>query len=608
MATVEPHDEAGPPEGKSSGEAESEPRSGVLPETGEKQSTELESLRDLLIAPERTALNDLHQRLDTPEVRVREMARYLPDAIHLCSGDDEGLGQALQPTVEEALKQSVRRNPRQIVDAIFPVMGPAIRRAIVSTLMGMLQSLNKVIDHTFTLRGIRWRIEALTSGRSFAEVVLLHTLIYQVEQVYLIHRATGLVLTHVVPPDAINQDPDLISSMLTAIQDFVRETFAETFAETDAAQGEESLNTLRMGADRSIWIEQSPQVSVAVVIRGAPPEGLRTQLREILESIQITHGTRIESFEGDNQGFADLRPRLDACLQARFKVEEKRLAPLTLVFLLFLAAALVGGGIWLLNREHRWQSFVEQLGQQDGIVVTRVAKRGGRRHIFGLRDPLSMSPEALLATTGLPADKVVWHWRGYFDLAPELVLKRIQERLKPPQSVTLNFKDGRLKVSGFARHLWIQAARQMTVAMPAVTGVDLAELKDLDLIQVRSEADRLAVKMVYFKVGAYEIDADNAAILADVVVTLKRMVALSNETGIDIQFAIMGHTDGSGSRTKNIALAQRRAEVVREHLIHKGIPAHRLLAIGASSRAADTAPGQQGQLDRSVTFQVAING
>ncbi|MEJ2638511.1 MAG: hypothetical protein P8010_02950, partial [Desulfosarcinaceae bacterium] len=406
-----------PPEGQSADEAASETASGAPPDAGEQPSTELESLRDLLMAPERTSLNDLRRRLDTPEVRVREMARYLPDAIHLCSKGDERMERALTPTLEQALKQSVRRNPRQIVDAIFPVMGPAIRRAIVSTLMGMLQSLNKVIDHTFTLKGIKWRIEALTSGRSFAEVVLLHTLVYQVEQAYLIHRSTGLVLSHVVPPDTISQDPDLISSMLTAIQDFVRDSFADAFA----SHGEESLNTLRMGADRSIWIEQSPQVSIAAVIRGTPPVGLRTQLREMLESIQITHADRIDTFDGDSQGFSDLRPRLDACLQARFKVEEKRLAPLTLVLLFFLVSALIGAGVWLLHRQHRWQAFIEQLSQQTGIVVTRVEKKDGRHHVFGLRDPLSVSPEALLASAGLPVEKVVWHWRGYLDLAPELV-------------------------------------------------------------------------------------------------------------------------------------------------------------------------------------------
>lgn len=563
---------------------------------------ELEALRRLLIAPERSALTDLRRRLDAPELRTREMAHYLPDAIHLRSGGDEKLGRALQPTVEQALKQSVRNNPQQIVDAIFPIMGPAIRRAIVSTLMGMIQSFNKVIDHTFTFRGIRWRIEALTSGRSFAEVVLLHTLVYQVEQIYLIHRPTGLVLKHVVPNEAIAQDPDLISSMLTAIQDFVGDSFA--------THGEESLNTLRMGSDRSIWIEQSPKVGVAAVIRGTPPVDLRTQLQEILESIQITHAAQIDAFDGDNQGFADLRPRLDACLQSRFHVEEKRLAPLTLILIMLLVGATITGGFWLFKREQRWQTFFDRLNDQSGLVVTRVEKKKGVHHIFGLRDPLALSPQEMLATAKLPADKVAWHWRAYHDLTPEMVIARLSERLKPPKSVKLQLEGERLQIQGFARHNWIVSARQSLAGMPTVLTIDDQGLKDLDLIEAQTDADRLESKALYFKVGAFEIDADNTEVLSDITATVARLTTRSHETGIAIHISILGHTDESGTRQKNLMLGQRRAEVVRGHLIHEGIPIHYLQAIGIgySATGAPPSPSNRKGLNRSVTFRVVING
>ncbi|MEJ2643008.1 MAG: hypothetical protein P8010_25950, partial [Desulfosarcinaceae bacterium] len=59
---------------------------------------------------------------------------------------------------------------------------------------------------------------------------------------------------------------------------------------------------------------------------------------------------------------------------------------------------------------------------------------------------------------------------------------------------------------------------------------------------------------------------------------------------------------------KNVTLAQRRAEVVREHLIRRGIPAHRLLAIGVGSQRTEAVTPQREQLNRSVTFQAVING
>ena len=58
-------------------------------------------------------------------------------------------------------------------------------------------------------------------GNTFAEVVLRHTLVYQVEHAFLIHGHTGLLIAHAAAENATSQDPQLVSSMLTAIQDFI---------------------------------------------------------------------------------------------------------------------------------------------------------------------------------------------------------------------------------------------------------------------------------------------------------------------------------------------------------------------------------------------------
>ena len=87
-------------------------------------------------------------------------------------------------------------------------MGPAIRQAIRQALQSLTQSLNQTVEHSFSLKGLRWRIEAWTTGRPFAEVVLLHTLRYRVEQAFLIHRDTGLLLQHVATETAIVRDQE----------------------------------------------------------------------------------------------------------------------------------------------------------------------------------------------------------------------------------------------------------------------------------------------------------------------------------------------------------------------------------------------------------------
>ena len=53
----------------------------------------------------------------------------------------------------------------------------------------------------------------------------MHSLLYRAEQIFLIHRETGLVLSHVVGPAVATQDPAMVAGMLSAIQQFVKDSF-----------------------------------------------------------------------------------------------------------------------------------------------------------------------------------------------------------------------------------------------------------------------------------------------------------------------------------------------------------------------------------------------
>ncbi|HSX83426.1 MAG TPA: hypothetical protein VLQ80_33345 [Candidatus Saccharimonadia bacterium] len=258
-------------------------------------------LRSLLIGPEQTQLDQLQARLDALRVYPEDVSQVLAEAIHLRSNQDKQLTNALLPSVEEALRASVQRNPRVLVDSLFPMMGPAIRKAITTALRSMLDSLNSSLGISLSLRGLKWHLEALRTGKQFAEVVLLHTLSYRVEQVFLIHKETGLLLQHMVAESVPGQDGEMISGMLTAIQDFMQDSFG-------GAEGE-SLDTVEYG-DRTLWIEQGPQAILAGVVRGNAPRELKTVFQEALESIHFEMREALGSFQGDASPFTAIRHHL----------------------------------------------------------------------------------------------------------------------------------------------------------------------------------------------------------------------------------------------------------------------------------------------------------
>jgi hypothetical protein len=249
--------------------------------------TGYQELRELLTGPEQRQLAEILKRLNDPVRRAEELGQALPDAIAMATARDNRIARALQPTIDTALKVSAHKNPKAIADAIFPALGPAIRKAISAALAGMVQSFNHILNQSLSWQGLKWRLEALRTRKSFAEVALLHTLVYRVEQIFLIHRHSGLLLQHAVAENIASKDPDLVSGMLTAIQDFVKDSF-------DTKTGE-MLDTLRMDGDHSVWIEHGPEAVLAAVIRGMPPVELRSRFRDLLERLHQLYGDRLDN-------------------------------------------------------------------------------------------------------------------------------------------------------------------------------------------------------------------------------------------------------------------------------------------------------------------------
>src|SRR5580698_9493997 len=251
-----------------------------------------EELRHLIVAPEQEGIASIQDRLDNLEKRTEDVSVVVAEAIQMrrAKGDDLALAAALAPTIQETLRESVRRDPHVLADALFPVMGPAIRKSITETLRSMLESFNEALENSLSWQGMQWRIEAMRTGKPFAEIVMMHSLLYRVEQIFLIHKQSGLVLNHVTAPAVATQDADMVAGMLTAIQQFVRDSF-------ESKDGD-ALDRLNFG-NLEIWTEQGPDAVLACVIRGHAPPDYRVAMSETLENIQRHFGTKLAQFKGD---------------------------------------------------------------------------------------------------------------------------------------------------------------------------------------------------------------------------------------------------------------------------------------------------------------------
>lgn len=537
---------------------------------------ELSRLKALLFAREADRIGAIEHRLDNPLARAKEMGRTLPEAISLAGKSGDRLSKSLQPVMDNALTVSVKKNPQALADAIFPALGPGIRKAISATIMGMIQSLNHVLNTSFSLRGLKWRFEALKTGRPFAEIVLYHTLIFQVEQIFLIHRDTGIVLEHVVAQNAVIQDPDLVSGMLTAIQDFVKDSF-------DTETGDE-LETLRIGSDRSVWIEKGKYAFIAAVITGRPPLELRDDYKTLIDDIHINAGAALEDFDGDPFPFAAFRASLEERLVSREKAEKKRTSPL--LWLIF-AGLLALGGFWGYERvtSHRlFTAYLDRISAQKGLIVLSAEKQGDEYRLKGLADPLAPSPESLLPPEAEGKIRVRGRWTPFYSLDPEFVLERAGRLLSPPPSVRLGLNGNVLTATGQAPQSWIRAFNEKASALPGILSADSTGLVNPDMEKLKLALADLEQLTLYFEFNSARLARDQEETLEAVVEAVSRIQALQELAGQPVHIVLRGHTDRSGSETLNLNLSRNRAEAVLSRLILRGINPAFITLAGLSTK------------------------
>lgn len=573
-----------------------EPLGNGRPDPGDD---DLGRLKELLLGPERQRLADAERRL-TAGLRAEQIAEHLPEAIAQRSRRDRQLARALAPTIEGAIGESVRRNPREIATAIFPVLGPAIRKAIAEAMAGLVRSINAAVEHSFSLKGLRWRLEAWRTGVPYAEIVLKHSLVYRVEQVFLIHAETGLLLARAAPPALAVADADLVAGMLTAIQDFVSDSFA---VEDQGA----ALRTFSVG-ELTVLVERGPLAILAAVVRGQAPDALLRKLQDTLGTVHLEFADPLSGFAGDTAPFARAVPLLEDNLDTVLSADEgARSGRQALRWALPLGLILIALGWWWWRSERRWRGALDRLAREPGVVVVH-AERGFRRwELNGLLDPVAQEPKRILAGLGLDTARIETRWRPFLSLERELALERARRALVPPPTVTLDLVANSLRIRGEASTSWIATTRSRSALPPGIARVDLSAVKpslppDLDSVRVRAETT-----LVMFGPASARPLTGSGGSLADLAGNLARLDSAVRADGFRVAIEVLGRTDETGSDSTNRALSRLRAEAVRRRLLGLLLGAE-LVTVGLDTRdplqGADSA--DQARRNRSVGFRIHL--
>ena len=120
---------------------------------------------------------------------------------------------------------------------------------------------------------------------------------FSIEEVFLIYR-DGRLIAHNTRRLKADVDKDILTGMLTAVQNFVRESFQK---DEDGILDEMHYGTLR------IIIENGPHCNMAVVVSGQEPKDIRQRMKSLLGEIHQTYGPYLAEWDGDTTALAECK-------------------------------------------------------------------------------------------------------------------------------------------------------------------------------------------------------------------------------------------------------------------------------------------------------------
>jgi len=559
---------------------------------------DLDELKTLLFGAEKEVLDSIQQRVQTPEARAADIAAVLPEAIRLRHREDDELVESLKDPFGRILRQSLRETPEEFSDALYPVMGPAIRKSIAHALKAFAERINQTLEYSLSVKGLKWRMEAARAGIPFPSYVIQQSLLYRVEQAYLISRENGLLVGHVHHDASRIKDSDAVSAMFTAIQDFVKESFSPDRSGR--------LETADMG-EFTLWAMHGPHALLVCVIRGTPPRELRTELIRVLERLHFRYGEALREYSGDTTSVAGIEDELNVCLEleASRQPESSEKGPpwkLIIIGLLLLAAA--GYAAWTAWQEaERYSRLENVLADTPGIYVGNIDQTNAGYELEGMRDPLAADLATIAARAGLEPEKLSGDLRRYRSLDPDILFKRAQQQLDPEPGTAIALLDGTLVVSGTATAAWIATAKQKALAADLGWPVDFTDLQIAGWPELRSTATGLDGENFYFTSGA-DMNVESAERLGAYASSLVELADAARNMQAAMRITISGYTDSTGNPAVNERLAMQRASTVAAFLQRAGVPPVQMKAQSGGQLLSD---GPDSVQQRRATIEIELS-
>ena len=519
----------------------------------------------------------------------------IPEAIsqHIHEAPDD-IAQAIGPAMGRAIKEQIRLERDAMVDALYPVIGNTI-----SKYMGeVVREINAKVENTLSMEGVQRKFRAKMQGVSEAELILRESSPFTVKAVFLIHKASGLVISEVQPSEDERLESEMIAGMLTAIRSFASECVAP-------GGNVSELNEIEYD-NFKLLLEVAGYCYVAVVSQGVVPKEFIKKLRGTLSTIVENYDKQMEGYDGDSDAVPpQIYPLLLGLIwqnTERAAAEREQKKPISLLAIAMVV--LLGMGVWSIGNAFNARTeakVMSALAEAPELSVYRLSADAGwgKVRLEGKLPNQRLRQKAgLLAANAVPKKKIENHIIAV-KVPPDRVLaqaevQRVTALLNQMLGIdiTTTYAGSKVIVEGKVHD--VIRARQILKAFDQIPGVDSA------LVGVQLQELTIASR-IYFAPGAASLNLQEAkSQLEDIKSFL--------EVDPTIMLRVVGHTDPSGSPEINQKLAMERASSVRQALMELGVAGDRLQVAGYASPPVDLKSEDPLWMSRCVRFEAIPTG
>lgn len=148
----------------------------------------------------------------------------------------------------------------------------------------------------------------LASINVFGFMMVWHASPTIIDEIFLM-TPDGRLLKHYTRRLKPDQDDDILAGMLTAVQNFIKESFEE-------AGGK--LKEIRF-ENYDIFISHSKSVVIAAIISTKKPEKLRTQMKLVTDDIEEQYGHKLVNWGGDKADLAGVDTLMKRLLAGKYR-------------------------------------------------------------------------------------------------------------------------------------------------------------------------------------------------------------------------------------------------------------------------------------------------